>query len=74
MKDLDNYVFGGYLSEGLKMTSGHFYGSGETFLFTFLDQKKCILYRWTQINNHFVLSDSDGIAVGCGDKYGLFLN
>lgn len=25
-------------------------------------------------NEHFILSNNDGLVVGCGEKYGLFLN
>ena len=41
IKDLDGWVFGAYLSDPLH-TSKTFYGSGESFLFTF---KVLIFYK-----------------------------
>jgi hypothetical protein len=35
IKDFDGCSFGAYLSDYLRMNLGSFYGSGETFLFTF---------------------------------------
>lgn len=35
IRDLDNYLFGAYLSDGIKNSYGKFYGNGESFLFTF---------------------------------------
>lgn len=48
IKDVDSYVYGAYLSESLRMNKGQFYGSGETFLYTFevihvmhMQEQKC---------------------------------
>jgi hypothetical protein len=35
IKDHDGYCFGAYLSDFLRLNSGSFFGTGETFLFTF---------------------------------------
>jgi hypothetical protein len=74
IKDLDSFVFGAYLSDGIKNSYGKFYGTGESFLFTFRDSKQIQIYKWTHLNNYFILCDKDGLAVGCGDKYGLYVN
>ncbi|CAD8048322.1 unnamed protein product [Paramecium primaurelia] len=74
IRDLDNYLFGAYLSDGIKNSYGKFYGNGESFLFTFKNSQDIKVYKWTHINNYITLCDTDGLAVGCGDKYGLFIN
>ncbi|CAD8056809.1 unnamed protein product [Paramecium sonneborni] len=74
IKDLDQYLFGAYISDGIKNSCGKFYGNGESFLFTFKNSSDITVYKWTQINNYITLCDVDGLAVGCGDKYGLFIN
>lgn len=73
IKDFDGYVFGAYLSNGIKH-SKQFYGSGETFLFTFQDGECGTISKWTQLNEDFTYCDFDGIAIGCSDKYGLYVN
>lgn len=35
VKDVESYMFGGYLSDGIRNSGGKFYGNGESFLFTF---------------------------------------
>ncbi|KAM3141989.1 hypothetical protein pb186bvf_005862 [Paramecium bursaria] len=75
IKDLDNYVFGAYLSDGIKKCcKEQFYGSGESFVFTFKDTQIIEVFKWTTINQDFTLCDTDGIAIGCGDKYGIYIN
>ncbi|CAD8137585.1 unnamed protein product [Paramecium octaurelia] len=74
IRDLDSYLFGAYLSDGIKNSYGKFYGNGESFLFTFKNSSDIQVYKWTHINNYITLCDTDGLAVGCGDKYGLFVN
>ena len=36
IKDFDGYCYGAYLSDFLRMNHGTFYGTVETFLFTFM--------------------------------------
>lgn len=74
VRDVESYLFGGYLPDGIKNSGGKFYGNGESFLFTFKNNKPIEVYKWTHINNYFTLCDRDGLAVGCGDKYGLYIN
>ena len=38
------------------------------------DQKIIEVYKWASLNSDIILCDSDGIAIGCGDKYGLYIN
>ncbi|KAM3134432.1 hypothetical protein pb186bvf_013398 [Paramecium bursaria] len=72
IKDVNQIVFGAYITSDIHY-SHTFYGNGESFLFNFDNNKICV-YESTQKNNDFVFCDRDGIAFGCGDKFGLFIN
>ncbi|EAS01406.2 TLD protein (macronuclear) [Tetrahymena thermophila SB210] len=66
--------FGAYLSDPLHITHA-FYGNGECFLFKFQgEEQKIKAFQPTGKNQHFIFSNSDGLGVGCGEKYGLFIN
>ncbi|KAL4460974.1 hypothetical protein ABPG74_016446 [Tetrahymena malaccensis] len=66
--------FGAYLSDSLHITHS-FYGNGECFLFKFQgEEQKIKAFQPTGKNQHFIFSNSDGLGVGCGEKYGLFIN
>lgn len=56
--------FGALLSHSLKI-SDHFYGTGETFLFTFYPNFEC--FPWTGENIFFIKGNLDSIAVGAGE-------
>jgi hypothetical protein len=32
------------------------------------------VYEWTEKNNDFIYCDRDGFAIGCGEKFGLYIN
>jgi hypothetical protein len=36
IRDFEGHCFGAYLSDYIRMNHGGFYGTGETFLFTFM--------------------------------------
>lgn len=74
VRDVENHVFGAYLSHGIRMSKGSFYGNGESFLYTFRNSSEFDAYLWTGRNNYITLCDTEGLAVGCSDKYGLYLN
>ena len=57
MRDFDNYIFGVFCSDPLKQNQ-LFYGSGETFLFTFKDTIEISPFKWTnKYNSDFVHSN-----------------
>jgi hypothetical protein len=75
----DNYgsCFGFYGNEALKesRTNFSYYGSGETFLFTFMSGSNDIKpYYWTKKNDFFILVTSNGIEFGAGENYGLWID
>ena len=52
IEDTNGYKFGAFASQEWKIHK-HFYGTGETFLFTFKDTEEDIKYfRWTGANDH----------------------
>ncbi|MBN3301931.1 OXR1 protein, partial [Amia calva] len=72
IKDFHNQVFGSFMSHSLR-PSETFYGTGETFLFTFYPEFKC--FYWTGENSFFIKGDLDSIAIGGGSgHFGLWLD
>ncbi|GBM72558.1 Oxidation resistance protein 1, partial [Araneus ventricosus] len=57
----DPPIFGALLSEPLKQSDG-FYGTGETFLFTFHPSFK--VFKWTGANNFFINGRHDCFSIG----------
>jgi hypothetical protein len=64
VKDTNNDIFGTMTSSKL-MLSEHFYGTGESFLFTFYPEFK--VFKWTGENNFFIRGTVDSIGFGCGE-------
>jgi hypothetical protein len=56
VKDTRGVVFGGFASERWHPSS-HFYGTGESFLFTFKHKGNISIYRWTGANELILYSD-----------------
>lgn len=73
VKDFDNHIFGGFSNTAWEYKSG-FFGNGQCFLYTFLKNKSLHVYNSTGQNNYFMYCNKDGIAMGAGNKYGLFIN
>ncbi|XP_069558219.1 oxidation resistance protein 1a isoform X6 [Brachyistius frenatus] len=72
IKDSDGQVFGALASEPFKVSDG-FYGTGETFLFSFNPEFE--VYKWTGDNMFFIKGDMDSLAFGGGSgEFGLWLD
>ena len=57
-------IFGAFSGDAWRVDK-HYYGNGESFLFTVHPQFK--VYPWTRANDHFVLASHDCIAFGSDD-------
>ncbi|XP_063307244.1 oxidation resistance protein 1 isoform X3 [Pelobates fuscus] len=72
IKDSDAQVFGALASEPFKV-SDCFYGTGETFLFTFCPEFE--VFKWTGDNMFFIKGDMDSLAFGGGGgEFALWLD
>ncbi|XP_069477594.1 oxidation resistance protein 1 isoform X2 [Ambystoma mexicanum] len=72
IKDSDGQVFGALSSEPFKVSEG-FYGTGETFLFTFFPSFH--IFKWTGDNMFFIKGDMDALAFGGGGgEFALWLD
>ncbi|KAM4687629.1 oxidation resistance protein 1 isoform 2-T2 [Discoglossus pictus] len=72
IKDSDAQVFGALASEPFKVSDG-FYGTGETFLFTFCPEFE--VFKWTGDNMFFIKGDMDSLAFGGGGgEFALWLD
>lgn len=47
--------------------SEKFYGTGESYLFTFESPTDIKVFEWTGENNYFVKGSPDGVCIGCGE-------
>lgn len=63
MKDDEDNVFGVYASEQLGVHH-KYYGTGETFLFTFYKTDKMHCFHSCGANDYYIYSDSECIAFG----------
>ncbi|XP_074667521.1 oxidation resistance protein 1 isoform X8 [Strix aluco] len=72
IKDSDGQVFGALASEPFKVSDG-FYGTGETFMFTFSPDFE--VFKWTGDNMFFIKGDMDSLAFGGGGgEFALWLD
>ncbi|XP_064481162.1 oxidation resistance protein 1-like isoform X2 [Ornithodoros turicata] len=70
--DTQGTMFGACASCPLKV-SDHFYGTGESFLFTFHPRFRA--YHWTGDNAYFIKGNPDSVAFGAGNgQFGLWLD
>ncbi|XP_051853656.1 nuclear receptor coactivator 7 isoform X2 [Antechinus flavipes] len=72
IKDMDNQIFGAYATHPFKF-SDHYYGTGETFLYTFSPNFK--VFKWSGENSYFINGDISSLELGGGDgRFGLWLD
>lgn len=78
IKDEANTCFGGYNPEGFK-ESHHYYGNGETFVFTYriesgAEHGDLQVYGWSGKNDFFVYSDTERLIFGGGGSFAFALD
>ncbi|KAM3575936.1 hypothetical protein VYU27_002121 [Nannochloropsis oceanica] len=74
LMDTDGVVFGGMASEEWRDRKDRYFGSGESFLFSFKGDRFA-KYTWTRANSYFMLaSHGIGLAMGGGGHFGLFIS
>uniref|UniRef100_A0AAY5F060 Nuclear receptor coactivator 7-like n=1 Tax=Electrophorus electricus TaxID=8005 RepID=A0AAY5F060_ELEEL len=72
IKDMDDQVYGAFSTHPFRV-SEHYYGTGETFLYTFNPEIK--VFRWTGENSYFVKGNLDSLQIGGGGGHlGLWLD
>lgn len=68
VKDDSENIFGAYISDYLQIKYSQFYGTAETFIFTFFDTERIHCFPATRINDYYIFSDDKRIAFGCSDE------
>ncbi|XP_036390007.1 TLD domain-containing protein 2-like isoform X2 [Megalops cyprinoides] len=72
IKDTCGQVFGAFCSAPLKVSLSY-YGTGQTFLFSFSPHLK--VYRWTRGNSYFVKGSMESLVFGGGrGHFGLWVD
>ena len=67
IKDDSHNIFGAYISDFLQIKYNEFYGTAETFVFTFFDTDRIHCFPATRANDYFIYSDDKRLAFGCSD-------
>lgn len=65
VQDSWGYVFGGFLAHALEKKA-FYYGNGESFVFSVTGSSAPQCYKWTGVNDMFVISDFNCFAMGGG--------
>ena len=72
IKDTAGKSFGGYFSQEMEVKTDY-YGTGESFVFTFAG-KNLIIYKSTMQNFFFCYSDHDGFGMGSDEHYAFYVD
>ncbi len=73
IQTVDGAEYGCYCASEWKNTPSY-YGSGESFIFSYENNNKINVYKWTGINTFFQYSNNEQIAMGGGGEgFGLLL-
>ncbi|KAK8803392.1 hypothetical protein WA158_001086 [Blastocystis sp. Blastoise] len=73
IRDAGRGIFGGFITESLKYLP-RYYGSGESFVFSFSDMTTAKVYKWSQLNSFFIHSDETHIGMGGGGSFAFYLD
>lgn len=74
IKDTNDKIFGA-MSSCTFVVSDHFYGNGEMFLFSLLDDGELRHWPWSGENNYFIKGNKESLAIGAGEGlFGLWLD
>ncbi|KAG6597984.1 Oxidation resistance protein 1 [Phytophthora cinnamomi] len=76
VKDAEGNVFGGFASDEWHRAF-HYYGTGESFLFSFSNASTAggfMKYQWSRKNSYFMLCSDESLIMGGGGNFGLFLD
>lgn len=73
VQDAEGNVLGGFAPQAWEQR-GRFYGSGESFVFSFRrplggGEEELQVFTWTSQNSYFMYSDADLLAMGGGDGH-----
>ncbi|TDL26885.1 TLD-domain-containing protein [Rickenella mellea] len=77
MQDSAGGVFGAWVSEGIYLSKGAYYGSGDSFLWrsTQNNADDIQVYKWTGKNEYVALCEPEYLSFGGGEgHYGLYLD
>jgi len=75
MCDANDTIFGVWVGEGVRLSKGSYYGSGESFLWKMQKDDSLHVYKWTGKNDYVALCEPEYISFGGGDgHYGLYLD
>jgi hypothetical protein len=69
IKDDNQNVFGAFVSEPFRINTQAFYGTGETFLFSFFKTERIHCFPSTGLNDYYIYSDDKIVCFGCSDNY-----
>jgi hypothetical protein len=72
IKDEAGFVFGAFTGESWRRGEPRYYGTRETFLFSL--RPSFAVYKWSFKNSFFQLARDDGIAIGGGNHFGIWLD
>ena len=68
VKDDTDNIFGAYISDYFQCLFNEFYGTAETFLFTFFKSNRIHIFNATRENEYYIYSDDKKLAFGCSDN------
>ncbi|GJE96157.1 TLD-domain-containing protein [Phanerochaete sordida] len=75
IRDSNDVVFGAWMGEGIHMSKGAYYGSGESFLWKLMSEDKLRVFKWTGRNEYVALCEPEYISFGGGEgHYGLYVD